>query len=299
MRIISHYVLLLAALPLLAASCNKAQEVAAEKSPVTFTVAGEGISVDVETKAAEVTAANLSPINVLAITGTAGSTETTAWSGAFADNGEGQYTATAADRFWPSEGNPGWMFYASNVSMTPAATGPTVAADNSTDVVCSFMGSPAPRSSNTLVFEHILARINDVTVNAAAGYTISNVVITVTPLISGTFNLAAGIGHTDGTGWSATVPGASTTISRDDQLPGVKNNDVWCVPGNYVITAAWTATKGESVQNYSGKTQTVAITGGKQNNLVTTLGGNASEVVFSVTVNPWGTVDVPVAFPTD
>jgi hypothetical protein len=53
------------------------------------------------------------------------------------------------------------------------------------------------------------------------------------------------------------------------------------------------------VQNYTGKTQNVVITGGKQNNLTTTLGGSASEVVFSVTVTPWSALDVPVTFPTD
>lgn len=296
---------------LLAASCQKGAKSTdfetEELGPaVVFTAEGDGISnTVVETKAAEVTGATLSAFNVMAVTGTAGTSEVVAWSAPFSDPNftdpvkKGQYSATAGDQYWPSEGDPGWKVYASNESMTPAATGPTIAANATTDIVCAFLPATTPRTSNALTFEHIFARINNVTVTAQTGYTITNIVITVTPNIAGTYNMFAGAGQTDGTGWSALTPGAATTISRADQLPGVEANDLWLVPGTYTVTASWTATKGASVQNYTGKTQNVVITGGKQNNLTTTLGGSASEVVFSVTVTPWSALDVPVTFPTD
>lgn len=301
MKFIRNISLLLAAVGVLSVSCNKTAGVADEPSQaVMFSVAGDGISVDVETKATPVTAANISPINVMAVTGTPGTSEVTAWSGAFNDSTTpGQFVATAGDRFWPATGDPGWKFYACNMAMTPSPAGPTVAATASTDVVCAFQGTPTPRTSNTLVFDHILARINNVTVNAQTGYTISNVVISIVPNVSGTYNMFTGLGQTDGTGWSGLAPGSATVISRPDGLPGVQTNDLWLVPGSYSVTASWRATKGDSVQDYADKAQTVAITASKLNNLVTTLGGNASEVVFSVTVNEWTDLNVPVNFPVD
>lgn len=301
MKVIRNIGLLLAGVGLLFVSCNKVAGVADELTQaVVFSVAGDGISVDVETKATPVTAANISPFNVLAVTGTPGSSEETAWSGAFDDSvNPGQFVASAGDRFWPATGDPGWKFYACNEAMTPTAAGPTVVATASTDVVCAFQGSPTPRTTNTLVFDHILARINNVTVNAQAGYTISNVVISIVPNVSGTYDMFTGLGQTDGTGWSGLTAGSATVISRPDGLPGVQANDLWLVPGNYSVTASWKATKGESIQDYTDKVQVVAITAGKLNNLVTTLGGNASEVVFSVTVNEWTDLNVPVSFPTD
>lgn len=275
-------------------------------SAVIFTAEGDGISnTVVDTKAAEVTGATLSGFNVLAVTGTPGTSEVTAWSGPFVDPNfadpvkKGQYTATAGDVYWPATGDPEWKVYASNASMAAAATGPTIAANAATDVVCAYLGTTTPRVSNALTFEHIFARINNVTVAAQAGYAITNIVITVTPNTAGTYNMFTGAGQTDGTGWSALTAGTATTISRADQLPGVQANDLWLVPGTYTVTASWTATKGASVQNYANKTQNVVITGGKQNNLTTTLGGSASEVVFSVTVTPWSSMDVPVVFPTE
>lgn len=274
------------------ASCKK--DVLADVVPavdeVAFTVAGEGIiSTTVETRASVVE--SLSSFNVGAVTGTAGSSETEAWNAVF--SGGPTYTG---GKFWPSS-NPNYTFYASNSTLTASRTGYTVSASNSTDVVCAYLPNPGFKTTNKLVFEHVFARLGDVTVTAAENYSLSGISITITPKTGGTYNLFSGAGKTDGTGWSSTSNGSATGIAN--ATPGTKSNDIYLVPGTYTLTASWTATRGDSVQQFTGKTQTVSLVGGKVNRLTTTLGGSASEIEFTVEVTPWGEVTVPVNFSAD
>lgn len=274
------------------ASCKKDAPVVVvpAENEVAFTVAGEGIiSTEVETRASVVE--SLFSFHVGAVTGTAGSSESEAWNAVF--SGGPTYTG---GKFWPAS-NPNYIFYASNASMTASSTGYTVAATNATDVVCAYLPNPGFKTTNKLVFEHVFARLGDVTVTAAENYTLSNISITITPKTGGTYNLFTGAGKTDGTGWSSTTSGSSAGIAN--ATPGTKSNDIYLVPGTYTLTASWTATRGDSVQQFTGKTQTVSLVGGKVNRLTTSLGGSASEIEFTVEVTPWGEVTVPVNFSAD
>ena len=298
--------LLLMAVPAFAAvlaSCNKNEPVASEPvpvetpadetgfSPIILAAAGEGISASVETKATAVT--SLSSFYASATTGTAGS-EATVWN-SITFTKDGETTDYKGDKWWPNS-NPSYHFYASNSAITFAAAGSTVAATNTTDVICAYEASPTYKSKNTLTFEHIFARIGDVEVSAASGYTISGVSISITPKTGGTFNMRTGAGKTDGTGWSGLATGSATGIANT--TPGTKSNDLYLVPGTYTLTATWTATRGLYTETIENKTVDVALTGGKVNKITTTLGGNANEIVLGVTIQPWGTNTVNATFPT-
>ena len=300
-----NLLILLAVPALLAvmASCNKNEPVSGATgyvetpadetgfSPILLGAEGAGLSASVETKATAVT--SLSSFYASATTGSAGS-ESSVWNSVTFTK-DGATDDYKGDKWWPNS-NPSYHFYASNAEITFAAEGSTVAATSDTDVICAYMASPSYKTKNTLTFEHVFARLGDVEVSAADGYTISGVSITVTPKTGGTFNMRTGAGKTDGTGWSSLTDGTATAIAN--ATPGTKSNDIYLVPGTYTLTASWTATRGLYTETIENKTVDVALTGGKVNKITTTLGGNAEEVVFGVSINPWGAATTDVEFPT-
>ena len=222
-----------------------------------------------KTRATAVTAATLDETGfyVSATRGSAGS-ETSAWSNvAFVRSSpQGPFTAAGGGKWWP-ESNPGYHFYAANVPMTPGAGGATIAASAGTDIVCASLPSPSYRSLNTLPFEHIFARLGAFTVTAAdPAYAVSDVSVTFTPYVSGTYDIRAGAGHSDRTGWSGLVAGASTSVAPAS--PGTRENDCWLVPGAYVFAMQWTVTQGSTSVTYdasfsvslqAGKTHTLSV----------------------------------------
>lgn len=280
----------------LLSACNKqaAERIDVLSDEVQFSLGGPAFEAEVMTRASVVNKSSLetSGIKVAAATGTAGTSDTEVWNADFAKGSDGIFRG---GKYWPNS-NPSYHFYASNVAMTRESTGKgyTVAASNATDIVCAYLASPSYKTTNMLSFEHIFARLGSVTVSAAAGYTISNISITVTPKTGGTYNLFTGAGKTDGTGWSSTSNGTAAGIAN--ATPGTKNNDIYLVPGSYVLTATWTATRGNYTQTFSSKTKTVSLVGGKVNKITTTLGGSASEIEFSIEVADWGENNINVDF---
>ena len=279
----------------LVVSCNKADVESIPEGLIAFRQTGleSAFSATVQTKATAVT--DLSSFNVTCTTGSAGS-ETSVWNNvAFTKDGS-VFKAGDGGKWWPST-DPGYHFYAANAALTFNADGPTVAATNGTDVVCAYMPSPAYKTPNTLEFKHIFARITDVTFSSIDGYTISGISVTITPKTGGTYNLRTGNGKTDGTGWSSLTTGSATGIAN--ATPGTKTNDLYLVPGNYTLTASWTATKGNYTKTFSNKTVDIAVVGGKRNSITASLTGDASEVLFSVSVAAWGSNTIAIGtFPT-
>ena len=279
----------------LAASCNKSDAtdpvVSNEPAEVVFRAAGPVFNADVATKATVENQTTLTSFNVAAATGIAGSSGAQVWNGVFSKDG----SLFKGGKYWPST-NPTYHFYASNAAVTVSASGATVAATNAKDVVCAYLPASQVgyKTTNSLAFEHVFARIGDVTVSAASGYTLSGVSITLVPKTGGTYNLFSGAGTTDGTGWSATTNGTATGIAN--ATAGTKSNDIYLVPGQYELTATWTATSGDYTQTFSNKKKTVSIVGGKVNKISTTLGGEASEIEFTITVAEWGENTIPVTF---
>lgn len=246
---------------------------------------GEGTKAVSEVTTASI---NSSGFRASATTGSAGS-ESAVWTNeAFTVNADGFFTASGEGRWWPQGGDPNYHFYASNASLTHTAAGATVSATNSVDVVCAYKETPVYKSVNSLNFEHIFARLSDVSVSAKDGYTITDISIMLTPKTGGTYNLRLGAGQTDGTGWSGVTTAASpVNIAAGD--PGVKSNDLWLVPGWYEVTLGWTATKGDYTKTFSGVLQFVQLTRGKINTLTASIGGDAKDVQFAVSVTPWDT----------
>jgi hypothetical protein len=284
------------ALAAMACSRNGQNQELTGRERITFAAADESGLFSVTTKADEVTA--LSAFYVSAVTSSAG-VEASAWNSTEFSLVPASDPATyAANKFWPSS-NPSYLFYASNLPLLFDAGETTVSASNATDVVCAYMTEPAYEQRNTLAFEHIFARIGDVIVTAEEGYTISNLTITVTPKVSGTYNLRTGAGQSDGTGWSSPENGSETTIcSRTEGIaPSASythSNDVWLIPGSYTLTAGWTATKDDYTQSFTGKTATVDIVGGKVNSISASIVGNATQINLGVSLTAWGTNDINV-----
>ena len=292
MKKVFLYAALAAWLVLAVGSCNKNDGPSADvMEEVVFRAGGPAFEADIQTKADPVTGTNLTGFNVIAATGTAGSAETEAWSTAYTKDGN----VFKGGKYWPSD-NPNYHFWAANAAMSMSASGPSISVPAETDVIVAYKAKDDVgfRTVNTLSFEHVYARIGECTVSAATGYTLSNVSITVTPKVSGTFSLFAGVGKTDETGWSNTTAGSAVGIANPNG--GTKANDVWLVSGQYELTASWTATQGDFSQTYSNKVKTVSIVRGKVNKITTTLGGDADEIEFNITVADWEDHEIPVSF---
>ena len=249
---------------------------------IAFIAGGEGLSFDVVSKATSVT--SLTEFNVNCVTGTLGSAETSKFNTAFTKDG----VVFKGGQYWPST-NGNYKFYASNVAITPASSGATVAATNATDVVCAVLPSPTFGSTNELTFNHIFAQVGKVSLTAP-GYTVSNLSIKITPKTGGTYNLFTGNGKTDGTGWTGVNTGSEVTLKTDGT-----SNVLYLVPGQYTLTATFTLTLGAYSETFS-KTATVNVVGGKVNDITGTADGNAALITFSVNVTPWGTNNINASF---
>lgn len=239
--------------------------------------------IDVHTKAID-PVEDLDSFYAAASTGTAGS-ETLGFSSAiFTDpDGDGKYTGTPV---WPNEPTD-FNFYASNLPLTFTSGGMTVSATNGTDVVCAYSPDWAYKTECDMTFYHIFARLGDVTTVAVDDYTISGITINITPKTGGIYNLLTGNGYTNGTGWSS-VTTASSASSVANSTVGTKENDIYMVPGTYLMSVSWTATKGDYTRSFGPADVSVPMTGGKINDVVFRIGGEAEEILFSVTVSDWG-----------
>lgn len=243
----------------------------------------------VKTKADEVTV--LDQFHVGCVTGTLGTAEEEEWNATFTSDGE-ETPTYAGDKYWPVS-DASYKFYASNIPMTASATGYTVSASNATDVVCAVLADPDYCTTNVLSFQHIFARLGNVTVSAAANYTLSDVSILIKPQVSGTYDLYAGNGHNDGTGWSSLVAGEEVNIAP--ATPGTLANNLWLVPGTYRIIANWTASWDDYSKRFEYYAADIQVRAGAVNNLSITLGGDSGPgVKFGMSVSPF-TDEAPTA----
>ena len=239
--------------------CRQEAEVGVAPDLISFSVEP---MFSVETKATEVT--SLESFYVSAVTGTAGN-EGEAWTSVSFNRVPASDPATyTANKYWPSS-DPSYSFYASNRPLTFGAGGTTVSASNDVDVVCAYRTGNAYKSKNTLTFGHIFARLGTVTVVPVPGYVLTDIVIGLTPKTGGTYNLRTGE-------WADVTMGSATTIAS---ASGENTNDLWLVPGDYTLTASWTARDlGGNTVSYSGKTAGITLNQGSVNAVAIALGGN-------------------------
>ena len=297
---------LLAGLALMA--CDKQAPVASvpDADEISFAMGGEFVSV-VGTRATPVTDANLSTLYVTATTGS--SSETSVFtSAAFTKSG----SSWTGGKFWPAT-NPSYHFYAANTQLTHTASGATVSPSNAnTDIVVDYIATPNYKQTNTLALEHIFAQVGTVSMKAPAGYAVTNMKVSLQPVVGGTYNLKSDAWTTRGAAGSATyvlgTASAGVTVSTESSNATYtgNDNDLWLVPGDYVLTASYTIAKGAYTASVT-KTCTVTLQQGKNNNIGPTVSGgqdlpnipepdDVAELTFSVTVTPWSDTHVDANF---
>lgn len=205
-------------------------------------------------------------------------------------------------QFWPST-DMEYDFYAASKSMASGGKGVSASNSEEKDIVCAYLphgtgaGKAAYGSTNSLVFEHIFARIGKCVILAPSGYTVSNLQVTFVPKTGGQYDIASGAGKSDATGWSNLSGTDSFTLATAINSQAVI--DLYLVPGTYTLNASYTLTKGAYSESFNKSCQ-VVIVKGKVNNIQTPSSGlpqgNASELQFNVQVNPWDNNDIEANF---
>ena len=288
-----------------AAACNK-NETVAEKgealSDQEIVIAVDGdFSASVTTKGATVVDdSNLNTIKVSAIKASA-----------FVD-GFNNVTFTKdggvfkGNKYWP-ETDGSWSFVAANTDMAGTYSDPYInAANASTDYI---YGSATPSHKATTVpitMDHAFAQIGTVTMRAPAGYTVTGCSVTIAPITSGHIHVKTGAWSDQGSaGTPVYIFGGASGVAVTSDAGGTTSadNDLWLVPGTYTLTANYTIAKGDFTKAYT-KTATVTLQQGKNNNIGLNGAGDANipvpedivEINFTVTVTPWGTVNLPADF---
>lgn len=263
---------------LLAVSCAK-ERIAVQSTsvPIVF-LSDEGGQL---TKATPLT--SLSSFSVMAVTGTAGSSETSIFNSSFTSDGGTTFTG---GKYWPSS-DRSYKFYASNSALTASASGPsvTVSSASTLDVVCAVNLSPTYLSPVPMTFNHILARVGYCSCSVPDGYTLNSLSVSFTPKTGGTYNLYAGNGRTDGTGWSSLTSGSTTVIATS--LGSLADYDIWLIPGSYTISCSYTMTLGTVSRSFV-KSGTVTLGAGYKNNISILLDDGYDESVeCTVSVSDW------------
>lgn len=287
-------------------ACNKNMDVIGTSSEqimetksgeILFTAEGEGIVTEVLSKATTAVT-SLTSFNVECVTGTLGSAETEKFNATFTK--DGSTSNYKGGQFWPKD-DAGYKFYAANATITKAITGPTIAATNATDIVAAVLVSPTFKTTNSLVFNHIFARLGACKVTAPTNYSVSNLSVKITPKTGGTYNMFTGNGKNDGTGWSATSTGSAVTLNSGSidvaETSTAAATDTYLVPGSYSLSVSYDLTQGAYTEHFDKTTNAQSILGGKINAINLSLpDGAASEIVFTVTVTPWGDNTVNFGF---
>ena len=262
----------------LAAGCAKSVEPENQHpQQIVLCVGDDTIDMDVQTKATAITEIP-SSLNFSVTTGKLGSSETTKKASASVSPASGKI----ATGLYQTANATSYNYYVSNCPITFAASGSTVSASNTTDVIAGTATSDSTSPSVTL--DHIFARTGTLTLNTQTGYALSNVswsIASSTGGTSGTYNIATKV-------WSKLTALASTSITG--------SSDMYLVPGNYTLTVKYTLTKGDWTKSFTKKAS-VTLVGGKINNISgTASGGNASEISLTVSLTPWGSTDITADF---
>lgn len=250
---------------------------------IVFKAEGEGLDLDVTTKATEVT--SLTSFNV--VCEDASSAAQQKWS--LTATQSGSYYIT--NKYWPATDSK-YSFYASNIPLTYATSGTIVSpSSNETDVIVAYKAysSSDYRQSITLNFEHIYCRLGTLKATAKDGYSISNVSCSLSAPMSGTFNLKTKSWTSQG---AANLQSFATFSNSSNVSTSV--NDLYLVPGTYALTLNYTLTKGDFTKAYSS-TANVTLTQGKINNINASISADdATAVQMTVSIAAWSSVDVPV-----
>lgn len=250
---------------------------------IVFKAEGEGLNLDVTTKATEVT--SLTSFNV--VCEDASSTAKQKWSLTATKSGNNYVT----NKYWPATDSK-YSFYASNLPLTYATSGTTVSpSSNGTDAIVAYKAYSASDfgKSITLNFDHIYCRLGTIKATANSGYSISNVSCSLSAPVGGTYNLKT-------KSWTSRGAASSQSFATFSNSSNVSTsvNDLYLVPGTYALTLNYTLTKGDFTKAYSS-TANVALTQGKINNINASISADdATAVQMTVSIAAWSSVDVTV-----
>lgn len=265
------------------ASCQKESQDVSFDNEISTVLSDDEIcfsSMDVDTRA-DVT--SLSSFNVMCITGTMGSSETSQFNKQFSKSGSYYY----GSKYWPSS-DAKYGFYASNNTITAASNGAYVSASNSNDVVVAYRAYNASDYKQTigLIFNHIFAKLGYCKVSAPSGYSVSGLSVKMTPYVSGYYKIYSGT-------WSSKSAGSQSTLTTS--LNSTASAGTYVVPGTYTLTLAYTLSKDSYTEAFS-KSVSVTLVAGKTNNIVLNLpdGNSSGAPDGGVVIDPWeggGNVD--------
>lgn len=157
---------------------------------------------------------------------------------------------------WPNE-DPGIRFFASNATMGFGEEGAYIDVNNTEDIVYGYILSPVFNATNALHLSHLLARVSGVEIQAVEGYDISNVNVSITPNVSGRYTIATGQ-------WSSIITGSQTLI-YDKPTVGSQDNDLWLIPGDFILNVSWIASNGYDSRPFTDVPVKVTLEGGRKN----------------------------------
>ena len=212
--------------------------------------------------------------------------------GAFADvlfsQSDGVFTG---GRYWPSD-DPQYHFYASNARILGSGVSQTrvhLDKENTADIVVASCESPSYKTSNSLCFEHITAKVGTITLVAPDGCLCS--------IDANAVKLRGGGGGyyylhsqswSDGEGDSTTRSFAEASSWYGSHTLQPSCTEYFNPSLAYTLEVTYTLSQGGRSVTFT-KTGTFRLKQGKKNNLVVTIPSYAFnfDIDVSVEVLPW------------
>lgn len=292
------YLSIICALALAFVACNK-QETSSYapaelNDEIVFTMAA--------TRGADpVTTENLGDLYVSATTGSSSEAQVNGFTNVTFSKTNNEWKG---GKYWP-ETDPGYHFYLSNSQLTYAAGGATISPSNAnSDIVTAYVASPTHRAKTNVELGHIFAQVGTVSMKAPAGWAVTNMKVSLQPVVSGTFNVKSNTWTNRGNAQSAVYilgtasNGVQISTEANNATYTGSDNDLWLLPGSYVLTASYTISKGDYSKVVNGVSCTVQLVQGRNNNIGPVVSGGVeqpnitppgdiAEIVFGVTVTPW------------
>lgn len=295
-------------------SCNKEESITVqgpESEEYVLALDGTQIDVDVRTKATAITAIP-SSLYWAATIGTSGSSETRKYASTSSTVSSSQIRTGKYQTSVPTTYN--W-YVANQAISTPTSAGAAtlIVANNSTDIiagVCKANDTTAP----SVVLGHVFARTGTLTLNtqtheSGKAYILDNVVWKIQSKAGGTGGTAGTYNIGNGSWSSVTALGKTTfgtvAVASTTENKNVQTSDLYVTPGIYTLTIAYTLKlrNDDNTVDYIKdveKSVDVTLVGGAINNIeATSKGGDAQEIIITVSLTPWATHNITAILPED
>ncbi len=225
-------------------------------------------------------------------------------SGSVIDNGNNAYSIATGK--YQTSTPTSYIWYVSNGEFT-VGENTTMSVTNTVDY---FAGkSDADDSTSpSIQMHHIFARTGKVTLKAPGGYTLSNVSATIVRAADG-INGTAGTYSLTNKSFSnvtqLTSPlalgspntGSSSLVEGVETIALSTVADIYLIPASYQISVSYTIAKGDWNKTHTN-TATVTLSGNKINHIVGELSnaGGATEILLSVSLEPWTEIEHETSF---